>query len=558
MYLSHKKFLIAFICVMFVFNFAFAQEEVNSNESNPPEPQNQGGRISGSLESNVNFFMKDEKIGASGTPQYERQQFGTDTWLNLNYSNWGFDFTLRYDMFNNSYLLNPMGSYSAQGIGMWSIKKKVDKLGIQIGYIYDQIGSGMIFRAFEERPLAIDNALVGGHLSYEFNKNWKAKAFVGKQKQQFGYYTTLIKGAAIDGFVEGKNGKWSCAPGFGVSSRQYDDETMNQIVSAISTYTPVDSIGACYSTYAFTAYNTLTFGDFTWYVEGALKSKDVFNDPFAEKTQWTGQLTKGKLVQRPGNVIYTSLSYAKGDFGINLEAKRTENFNYRATPFTKLFQGAINFLPPMARQNTYRLTARYQAATQDLGEQAIQADVRYNISDKVGMNVNYSYISRLNNEQLYSEVYSEFTYKHSKKLSFLGGLQLQFYNQDIYETKPKVPIVMTIVPYGEMLYKFTRKKSLRVELSYMDCHQDYGSWLYGLAEYSIAPHWIFTCSGMYNAVPKKTADILYPTIGATYIKDSNRFAINYVKQVQGIVCSGGICRFEPAFSGIKMNISSTF
>jgi len=553
-----KKFFTTLFCFYIACSLINAQEEVNSNEPPVTEPQNQGGRISGSLETNVNFFMKDEKIGASGTPQYERQQFGTDSWLNLNYSNWGFDFTLRYDMFNNSYLLNPTSSYSAQGIGMWSIRKKIDKLGIQVGYIYDQIGSGMIFRAFEERPLAIDNALVGGHLTYEFNKNWKIKGFVGKQKQQFSLYNSLIKGGAIDGFIEGKNGKWTCAPGFGVSSRQYDDETMNQIVSAITTYTPVDSIGACYSTYAFSAYNTLSAGDFTWYVEGAIKSKDVFNDPFATKTQWTGSTSTGKLVQRPGNVIYTSLSYVKGDFGINLEAKRTENFNYRATPFTKLFQGAVNFLPSMARQNTYRLTARYQAATQDLGEQAFQADVRYNLTDKIGLNVNVSNITRLNNEQLYRELYSEVTYKHSKKLSFLGGLQLQYYNQQIYETKPGVPIVKTIVPYAEMLYKFTRKNSLRVELSYMDCHQDYGSWLFGLAEYSIAPHWIFTCSGMYNSTPKKTADILYPTIGATYIKDSNRFAISYVKQVQGIVCSGGICRFEPAFRGVNMNISSTF
>ncbi len=535
-----------------------AQEEAVTTENTATESQNQGGRLSGSLESNINFFMRDSTIGAFGTPQYERQQFGADTWLNLNYNNWGFDFTIRYDMFNNSYLLNPTSSYSAQGIGMWSIKKKIDKLGLQVGYIYDQIGSGIIFRAFEERPLAIDNALVGGHLTYQLTDNVKVKGFIGKQKQQFSLYNTLIKGAAIDGFIDGKNGKWTCSPGIGVTSRQYDDETMNQIVGAISTYTPVDSIGANYTTYAVAAYNTLNYGPFTWYIEGAFKTKDVFNDPFAIKTQWTGEKAVGKLVQKPGSIIYTSLSYSKGNFGINIEAKRTEDFNYRATPFTKLFQGAINFLPAMARQNTYRLTARYQAATQDLGEQAVQADIRYNISDKVGINVNASNITNLDGKQLYREVYSEVTYKHSKKLSFLGGLQYQIYNQEIYETKPGVELVQTIVPYAEMLYKFTRKNSLRVELSYMDCHQDYGSWIFALAEYSISPTWIFTGSAMYNVVPKKTGDILYPTFGATYIRESNRFSINYVKQVQGIVCSGGICRFEPAFSGVRMNVSSTF
>ena len=53
-------------------------------------------------------------------------------------------------------------------------------------------------------------------------------------------------------------------------------------------------------------------------------------------------------------------------------------------------------------------------------------------------------------------------------------------------------------------------------------------------------------------------DIHYPTIGAVYTHRSNRFEIRYVKQVEGIVCAGGICRLEPAFSGLKMSVRSTF
>ncbi|MGI9160033.1 MAG: DUF6029 family protein, partial [Saprospiraceae bacterium] len=52
--------------------------------------QNQS-RITGNLQSNGNFFIKDEKIGAANTPQYDYQKFGAESWLNLNYANWGFD-----------------------------------------------------------------------------------------------------------------------------------------------------------------------------------------------------------------------------------------------------------------------------------------------------------------------------------------------------------------------------------------------------------------------------------------------------------------------------------
>ena len=545
-------------------SFAQAQDSSQSAEEN--NNNKNSGVFSGSLMSNGNFFIRDAAIGAANTPQYEHQLFGAETWLNLNYSNWGFDFGLRFDLFNNSNLLNPQGSYTAKGIGNWFVKKKVENLGITAGYIYDQIGSGIIFRAFEERPLAIDNALFGIHLTYDLSKNWRAKAFTGQQKQQFDSYAAVIKGASIDGFVTlGKDdAPITCSPGFGVVNRTHDDETIQKIVSSITTYTPQDSIGAKYNTYAFSAYNTLSVGDFSWYVEGAYKTQEDFFDPYAKKLQWTGEITDGKLVSRQGTIVYSSVSYAGHGLGVTLEGKRTENFTFRTNPFVTRNNGAINFLPPMTRQNSYRLTARYQAATQELGEQAIQADVRYKINDQIGANVNFSNITDLNNQLLYRELFTEVTYKKSKKWSAIGGIQLQIYNQRLYEVKPNVPLVRTIVPYAEFLYKFSKTNALRVEAQYMFTRQDYGNWLYLSAEYSIAPHWIFTVLDMYNIVPntkKLGADakkIHYPTVGVVYTTGANRFSLSYVKQVEGVVCTGGICRLEPAFSGVRMNVISTF
>ena len=89
----------------------------------------------------------------------------------------GFDLGLRFDLFNNSNLLNPNDSYTEDGIGRWYIHKKIQKLGISVGYIYDQIGSGIIYRAYEERPLAIDNALKGIRLTYDLSPDWQLKAF---------------------------------------------------------------------------------------------------------------------------------------------------------------------------------------------------------------------------------------------------------------------------------------------------------------------------------------------------------------------------------------------
>lgn len=547
---------------------------------------NNGGQLSGNLEANANFFFRDSLIGAANTPQYDRQLYGGEAWLNLNYSNWGFDFGLRFDLFNNSNLLNPTGSFTDEGIGRWYIHKKIDKLDISVGYLYDQVGSGIIFRAFEQRPLLIDNALFGARLAYDIAPDWQIKAFTGRQKQQFDIYEPVVKGGAIDGYINsGDDGKWAIAPGFGVVNRTLDDGSMNSLVATINTYGKEGAFVPKYNNYAFSLYNTLTAGPFSWYVEGAYKTKDNLNNPFGEFIQDDSTVVVGdKFYLADGSVVYTSLSYADKGLGITVEGKRTENFDFRVRPQESLNRGLINFLPPMARINTYRLTARYNAATQFLGETAFQADIRYTYKRKFGVNINFSNITSntdlsdltaFDKNLLYRELYTEFSYKHKRVWKLLGGVQIQRYNQEIFEFKPQVPIVETFIPYFDFLYKFSRKKSIRFEGQYMfigndekaDALQDYGDWAFGLVEFSIAPKWTFTASDMYNINPGKNSPVddsgdklalHYPRFDVFYTHGNNRFSLSYVKQVEGVVCTGGICRLEPAFSGVKFTVNSTF
>ena len=105
---------------------------------------------------------------------------------------------------------------------------------------------------------------------------------------------------------------------------------------------------------------------------------------------------------------------------------------------------------------------------------------------------------------------------------------------------------------------------MRTEFQYMSTKQDFGSWMFGLMEFSMAPKWSFEISGMYNIHPKKPNSkgliekILYPTAGIVYFHDAQRYSLRYVKQVEGVVCSGGICRLEPAFSGVRFSMNTTF
>jgi len=530
--------------------------------------------ISGSLEANGNAFVRDERIGAANTPQYDHQLYGGDAWFDLRYTNAGFNVGLRFDVFNNSNLLNPLDSYTGEGIGMWYINKKIGKLDVTAGYIYDQIGSGMMFRSYEVRPLLIDNALIGLRMEYELSKDWRIKAFTGRQKQQFEVYRPVVVGGSLEGYFSGGGENtpfWSFSPGIGIVNRTLDDATVNNLVSDLRTYTPEDSIGVNYNTYAFNIFNTLAIGSFTWYAEAAYKSREAFFDPFAEKTNWNGSTSLGKYRSGDGHLLYSSLSYAKGGLGITFDWRQMNDFEFRISPFSQQLQGLMNFVPPMARQNTFRLNARYNAVPQFLGENAFQLDVNYSFSRKLNASFNGSLINDLDNNSLYRELYVDVSYKKPRKYTLMGGLQMQLYNQVVYELKGNAGKVQTITPFADFLYKFSRRNSLRIEAQYMytgsnwsgeaksgNIYREFGDWAYLQAEFSMAPHWSIFASDMYNVVPEKTEDIHYYSFGAAYSKGANRFSLSWVKQVEGVVCTGGVCRLEPAFNGVRFNVNANF
>jgi len=553
-------------------------------------------RITGNLQTNANFFIASPKFGTPSTPQYNNQKFGTESWLALSYSNWGFDMGLRFDMFNNSNLLNPTGSFTGEGIGRWYIHKEINKFDLAGGYLYDQIGSGIIFRAYEERTLMIDNALFGVKVGYQFNDDWKIKAFTGRQKRQFDTYGSVIRGASIEGFIQPDTAKnFTLAPGFGTVARTLDKETVERARNEMSRYQRFDSIQ--YNSYAFTLFNTLNAGNFTWFFEGAYKTKDVIFDEFDRViTRDTNFLPDGSvgsiefdtingiLVNTDGYMAYTSMTYASEGFGITLEGKYTKNFRFRTDPYQIGVQGQMNFLPPMARQNTFRLPARFSPNTQEIGEQGFQLDARYSLSKKISVGLNVSDIYLLDGKSLYREIAPEFTFKQERKWQLLLGLQFLKYNIVTYQFKDDpedrndaLPWVGTgqqgyvdaFSPYAEWLYKFTPRNSLRVEAQYLLTDDEFGSWAFLLAELGLAPHWLIYVSDMYKVPNSADAGISNPdkikydnlhylTAGIVYTHRANRFSFSFVNQVEGINCAGGICRYEPPFHGVRLQLSSSF
>ena len=538
---------------------------------------NAQGFISGSFQSNTNFYIRDSALGAANLPHYDNLKVGSDIWFNLNYNNqqYGIEAGVRFDAYLNSILRNPTTPYTGVGLGSFFVKKKFNMgLTISGGYLYDQIGSGAIFRAYEERTLGIDNALVGGRAEYEILKKVKLKAFAGVQKNVFSVYNPIILGANAEGnFALGKDGKINIQPGIGMINRSMDQGSMNTLLSTISALDSSQRFSPKYNVYAFSAYNTLTVGPLSWYVEGCYKTPD----PIYVLDNSGG---KNILVNRPGNFIYSSLNVSKKGLGVTLIFKRVDNFGLRTSPNEKLFQGLLNFEAPVARQNSLRLPSRYFAPSLEQHELAFGGEVTWRPTKQLSFLFNGSYIrdfvfgtsifpDSTKHKNFFAEGSVEASYKPNRKFEIELGFQYVLYNRPVYQgdafNVPGEYKVNSYTPFAELTHKINRKMSYRIELQYQYVPNDFGQWIYGLVEFNIAPHFSFAASDMWNFKPN-TNNIIpnyqtphhFYSVFASYTTGPHRFSLNYVKQVAGIVCTGGVCRYEPAFSGVKFSITSTF
>ncbi len=538
------------------------------------------GQFSGNLLMTYQKYVRDDSIGAT-TKVYKENTASADAWLFMQYRIKGYSFILRYDAFNNSPLLDPQDAYTNHGIGFWQINKSVDKLDITMGSFYDQFGTGILFRAYEQRQIGIDYAIQGMRLKYNINDKWAIKGFAGNQKgnikNRFGFANQVISGLNIEGNLDlGKDSKYGVLQvGASGVNRTLDRETMDRLVGTINTYDLADRFYPKYNVYGGNAYFTYTKDNFSWTVEGNVKSKEAIMDD------------NTKFYLRSGKVLYTSMSWGKGGWnlgkqkasvGLNIQARHVDHFSFRTAPTENLLNGLVSYLPSMTRQNTYRLLSRYNAPGQAMGEDGIQGEIEFKPRKGTQIFFNGSYVQTLASngklnmatgvmeaEKLFSENYIEVVQKIGKHDKLKLGVQRIVYNQTRYESEPEYVPVKTFTPFGEWLHTMNQGRSLRVEWQYLNTKNDQGSFANLMIEMFVNKNLSIAVADMVNVVPHRYERMIiadkvlhYPTFFIGYTEKNTVFTLAFLKQQQGVNCSGGICREEPAFSGVRFTVSSNF
>ena len=113
------------------------------------------------------------------------------------------------------------------------------------------------------------------------------------------------------------------------------------------------------------------------------------------------------------------------------------------------------------------------------------------------------------------------------------------------------------VMVADLLYKYTPKFSTRLELQYLLSYEEANGydWMAALLEVNFAPRWSVYVSDMYNHGMEK---VHYYNVGASYTVSRTRISLSYGRNREGMICSGGVCRMMPAYTGGNLTISTSF
>ena len=543
--------------------------------------ENNLGEIHGDFNLNLQSYQEDLQIGAKAADEI----ILNNAYLNLNYTKGNFATGLRYESYLNA-LADYDPEFKGNGIAYRYATYSIDGLEITAGNYYEQLGSGLIFRSYEEKGLGIDNAMDGVRLKYSPIEGMYLKTFIGKSRTYFDY---------ADGIFRGADGELNI-------NELFNSESKTKIIlggSFVSRYQErsnlIFKIPQNVSSYA--GRMNLNHGGWSYYGEYAYK----INDP-------ANVLTASKMNYASGNAFTQNITFSKKGFGIIAEMHRTDNMTFKSDRDRDGKAYLINYIPTLSKPHAYTLLALYPCATQANGEFGIQFDVFYKfqketlLGGKYGtkLALNYSRINGLNggnsflndntehtpmlisikNEELY---FNDINLTINKKLNSNTEANFvvanQTYNKDLLEGH--VPgdygVLNSTILIADLSYEIKQGHSLRMELQNLISNQleDYstsgggyengmeepaeGDWGMALLEYTVSPHWFFTVQDMYNYGNElEEKQLHYLNLTAGFIKGANRFEIGYGKKREGIFCVGGICKLVPSSNGFSVNISSSF
>ena len=449
--------------------------------------------------------------------------------------------------------------------------------GVRLGDIYDQFGNGLIFRAYEDRALAFNNSLAGARAHYSYNNMVNVKVVAGMPRLYDMRSKTAIWGADLSLSISDMAGWYD-----GMASIEASYVGRNQDVAPEYLLKGVD----CNVLNMVSGRVNFEYAGFSLRGEYAQKlNEDIYNPMYNAAK---------------GNAVTLDLGYSVGRFSASASFRRQENMTtfieYR--PMGIGGGNTMNYVPLLTRQHTYSLANLnpYRGSSVHTGgEVGGQIDLYYSLRNPKArgkywnFHMNFSMFNTVDHKY-YSyngatdregrNVWIDFNvdverqWNKQVKTTFLYSFQR--WDEEInHFDSPDAHYCRSHIFVGDVTYKINKKHSLRFEAQYLASNDYEGDWVAATIEYNLAPKFSFYVSDMWNC--EKMQDgaygnyfmnmntyeyqhelLHYYQVGASFTHNSLRAQLSYGRNRAGYVCSGGVCRFQPAYTGVNLALTLSF
>ncbi|MBE6194289.1 MAG: hypothetical protein E7140_00980 [Rikenellaceae bacterium] len=523
------------------------------------------GQVSGSLETSSTLYTPDKKI------ERPDDHFGSNNYLKVDYANGRFSAGIQVNAFlpalvGYDALADGKKFYLASKYIQWRDKN----FDILVGDIFDQYGNGLIFRAFEDRQLGINNSLEGVRVGYNFGRYVAIKGMYGRPRLYTEYSKSWVRGAdlsvsladimkasAITFNIEGSyvNRYQSLS-----QATEYWNRIHSSTMGTDHEMTRLQYYGVSPNLNLYSGRVNFGWNGLTVRGEYVGKGKDIDIDNKYEKG-WAA-LGEVGYSYKTFSVMGTFRAINNISTMIDVFVPELENGNQN--PINTSGGNTINYVPALTRQYTYMLANLnpYQVKPAEMGG---QIDLCYSYRSKTNR---YRY---WNFHANFSTFYSLDKIAEGNRMLYWRDINVDVERQ--WNKKWKTLILYSFqdnddhqahIFVGDVTHKFNRKMSLRFEVQYLlsgddsnewDGMHSEGDWVAGLVEFNLAPHWSFYVQDMYNIGQSK---MHYYNGGVSYTYNRTRVQLSYGRNRAGYICSGGVCRYSPAYTGVNLMLTSSF
>jgi hypothetical protein len=493
-------------------------------------PVNPSGNLSGSVESNSIWYAPDR---TASTPD---DRFGSNNYLKLDYSRGNFTAGMQYEFYAPALVgFNPnlRGSKLTSKFVGWSD----GRFNVTVGDFYEQFGSGLVLRSWEDRALGFNNSLEGVRAGFT-GDFVSVKAIWARPRLFMDYADSWVRGGDVSVDVSSLL----------KMERHYlalEGSYINRFMGGNTAIAGKQGVDMWSGRLNFSS------GGFSLKGEWVGKGDDLY-------------LKNGEWQAVKGNAQLIEASYTHRGFTIFVTGRRLDHIGTKIDAADGSEANTLNYLPSLTRQYTYSLATLEPYNTDTNGEQGGRIDIFYNVARGSAIGGKYGLKIHANASTLYplekkgrkmNPLYRDISFDVEKRWN--KDLKTTFlYAVQTFSPSKAITATTTVnnVFVADVLYKFTSQNSLRVELQYLYSKEN-SDWWAATAEVGLAPRWSFFVGDMYNHGGEK---IHYYQAGMSYARSRTRIAVSYARNRAGYVCSGGVCRYMPAYTGANVSLTTSF